>query len=109
MRTERKLLDRLIGLALVAPLCVALFVHGSTKVVTEKGIRLTKCEVDANKATLEWSAEDSRIKPGATFKVQKSADGKSWQTVATTTSTNAVVNGFTVDKDTLWRIAVDVN
>lgn len=106
---KSKLADRLIGIALVAPLCVALFVHGSTKIVTEKGIKLTKCEVDANRAVLEWKTEDSRIKSGSTFRVQKSEDGKSWQTVATTTSTNAVVNGFTVDRDTIWRIAVDVN
>lgn len=123
MKTERSLLDRLVGrslldrlgaLVLAAPLCVALIVHGSTKptptppIVTEEGIKLAKLIVDAKRATLEWSATDERIAAGAVYMVQKRVSGGDWATVHSTTGTNAVIDCFTVDRDTSWRIAVDL-
>ena len=123
MKTERSLIDRLLGrslldrlvsLALAAPLCVALIVHGSTKptptppIVTEEGIKLTKLAVDAKRATLEWSSTDERIAEGAVYMVQKRVSGGDWATVHSTTGTNAVIDCFTVDRDTSWRIAVDL-
>ena len=81
---------------------------GGPKSVTEKGINLTKCEVDSKKVVLEWSTEDERIKPGAKFMIQASRDGSGvYETVATTTASNAVIPRFTVDKTHVWRIAVD--
>lgn len=82
---------------------------GGPKFVTEKGINLTKCEVDSKKVVLEWSTEDERIMPGAKFMIQASRDGIGvYETVATTTASNAVIPRFTVDKTHVWRIAVDV-
>ena len=81
---------------------------GGTKIVTEKGINLTKCEVDSKKVVLEWSTEDERIRPGAKFMIQASRDGSgAYETVATTTASNAVLPRFTVDRTHVWRIAVD--
>ena len=111
MKTQRSRIDRLVGFALAAPLCVALIVHGSTKpepIVTEEGIKLSKLIVDARRATLEWSSTDERITAGAVYMVQKSVDGGTWVTVYSTTSTNATFDCFTVDRDTRWRIAVDL-
>lgn len=112
MKRKSKLLDRAIGVALAAPLCVALFVHGSTKpspIVTEEGIKLSRVAVTATHVSLEWSSTDERITAGAVYKVQKSVDGGgSWMTVYATTETNATFNCFTVDRDTRWRIAVDL-
>lgn len=82
--------------------------RGGTKIVTKKGINLTRCNVDSKKVVLEWSTSDERIKPGAKFMVQASREGGSgWETVATTTASNAVIPRFTVDKTHTWRIAVD--
>lgn len=110
----RNLPQNLISLILAAPLCVALFVHGSTKpspptpVITEKGINLDSLAVDSRKVALAWSTSDERIKPGAIFMVQRSTDGgANWHTVYATTESNAVINCFSVDRDTRWRIAVD--
>ncbi len=111
MKTGRTRIDRLVGLALAAPLCVALFVHGSTKpepIVTEEGIKLSKLAVTSKRATLEWSSTDERIPAGAVYMVQKSVDGGTWVTVYATTETNATFDCFTVDRDTRWRIAVDL-
>lgn len=81
---------------------------GGTKAVMEKGIDLTKCEVDAQKVVLEWSTTDERIKPGSKFVVQALREGGgAYETVATTTASNAVVPRFTVDKTHTWRIMVD--
>lgn len=81
---------------------------GGTKIVTQKGINLTKCEADSKKVVLEWSTEDERIRPGAKFMIQASRDGRgAYETVATTTASNAVIPRFTVDKTHVWRIAVD--
>ena len=81
---------------------------GGTKIVTQKGINLTKCEADSKKVVLEWSTEDERIRPGAKFMIQASRDGSgAYETVATTTASNAVLPRFTVDKTHVWRIAVD--
>ncbi len=103
--------SNLISFILAAPLCVALFVHGSTKpspVITEKGINLDSLAVDSRKVALSWSTKDERIKPGAIFMVQRSTDGgATWHTVYATTESNAVINCFSVDRDTRWRIAVD--
>lgn len=104
-------LDRVIGVALAAPLCVALFVHGSTKpspVVTEEGIKMTKCAVNSQTVSLEWSTTDERITAGAVYMVQKSVEGGDWATIYSTTETNATINCFSVDRDTRWRIAVDL-
>ncbi len=111
MKTGRTRIDRLVGLALAAPLCIALFVHGSTKpepIVTEEGIKLSKLAVTSKRATLEWSSTDERIPAGAVYMVQKSVDGGTWVTVYATTETNATFDCFTVDRDTRWRIAVDL-
>ena len=100
-------------LPLATTIVLALFSLGATarggrKVITETGINLTKCEVDAKKVVLEWSTEDERIRPGAKFMIQVSRDGRGvYETVATTTASNAVIPRFTVDKTHVWRIAVD--
>lgn len=94
-----------IALALLALDTIA---WGGTKIVTKKGINLTKCEADSKKVVLEWSTEDERIRPGAKFMIQASRDGRGvYETVATTTASNAVIPRFTVDKTHVWRIAVD--
>lgn len=94
-----------IALAILALCAIA---WGGTKIVTQKGINLTKCEADSKKVVLEWSTEDERIRPGAKFMIQASRDGRGvYETVATTTASNAVIPRFTVDKTHVWRIAVD--
>lgn len=97
--------DKRVALAILA---LGTTAWGGPKFVTEKGINLTKCEVDSNKVVLEWSTEDERIRPGAKFMIQASRDGRGvYETVATTTASNAVIPRFTVDKTHTWRIAVD--
>ena len=97
--------DKRVALAILA---LGTTAWGGTKIVTEKGINLTKCEVDSKKVVLEWSTEDERIRPGAKFMIQASRDGSgAGETVATTTASNAVIPRFTVDKTHTWRIAVD--
>ena len=93
------------ALALLSAVATA---YGGTKIVTDKGINLTKCEVDAKKAVLEWNTADERIRPGAQFMVQTLREGSGrYETVATTTASNAVIPRFTVDRTHVWRIAVD--
>lgn len=84
--------------------------RGGTKIITEKGINLTRCNVDSKKVVLEWSTSDERIKPGAKFMVQALREGSgAYETIATTTASNAVIPRFTVDKTHTWRIAVDAD
>ena len=97
--------DKRVALAILA---LGTTAWGGPKIVTQKGINLTKCEVDSKKVVLEWSAEDERIRPGAKFMVQAlREEGGAYETVATTTASNAVIPRFTVDKTHTWRIAVD--
>ena len=97
--------DKRVALAILA---LGTTAWGGPKIVTQKGINLTKCEVDSKKVVLEWSTEDERIRPGAKFMIQASRDGSGvYETVATTTASNAVIPRFTVDKTHVWRIAVD--
>ena len=94
--------------AALALLALGMTAYGGTKIVTDKGINLTKCEVDAKKVVLEWDTADERIRPGAQFMVQASREGSGrFETVATTTASNAVIPRFTVDRTHVWRIAVD--
>lgn len=101
-------------LPLATTIVLALFSLGATarggrKVITENGINLTKCEVDAKKVVLEWETTDDRIWPGAQFMVQTLREGShDYETVATTTDQRAVVPRFTLDKTHSWRIVVDV-
>lgn len=97
--------DKRVALAILA---LGTTAWGGPKFVTEKGINLTKCEVDSKKVVLEWSTDDERIRPGAKFMIQASRDGSgAYETVSTTTASNAVIPRFTVDKTHVWRIAVD--
>ena len=97
--------DKRVALAILA---LGTTAWGGPKFVTEKGINLTKCEADSKKVVLEWSTEDERIRPGAKFMIQTSRDWSGvYETVATTTASNAVIPRFTVDKTHVWRIAVD--
>lgn len=97
--------DKRVALAILA---LGTTAWGGPKIVTQKGINLTKCEVDSKKVVLEWSTEDERIRPGAKFMVQALREGSgAYETVATTTASNAVIPRFTVDKAHTWRIAVD--
>ena len=97
--------DKRVALAILA---LGTTAWGGPKFVTEKGINLTKCEADSKKVVLEWSTEDERIRPGAKFMVQALREGSgAYETVATTTASNAVIPRFTVDKTHVWRIAVD--
>lgn len=94
--------------AALAVLALGTTVWGGTKIVTAKGINLTKCEADSRKVALEWNTADERIGPGAKFMVQAFREGSGrYETVATTTASNAVVPRFTVDRTHIWRIAVD--
>ncbi len=96
--------------AALAFLAVVATGYGGTKVITENGIDLTRCVVDAHKVILEWETTDERIKPGATFLVQAQREGEwaRWETVETTTASNAVIPRFTVDRTHTWRVAVDL-
>lgn len=97
--------DKRVALAILA---LGTTAWGGPKIVTQKGINLTKCEVDSKKVVLEWSTEDERIRPGAKFMVQALREGSgAYETVATTTASNAVIPRFTVDKTHTWRITVD--
>ena len=97
--------DKRVALAILA---LGTTAWGGPKIVTQKGINLTKCEADSKKVVLEWSTEDERIRPGAKFMVQALREGSgAYETVATTTASNAVIPRFTVDKTHVWRIAVD--
>ncbi len=92
----------------LAFLALGMIAYGGTKIVTDKGINLTKCEVDSKKVVVEWNTADERIRPGAKFMVQAFREGNGrYETVATTTASNAVVPRFTVDRTHIWRIAVD--
>ena len=94
--------------AALALLALVTTTWGGTKIVTDKGINLTKCEVDSKKVVLEWNTTDERIRPGAKFMVQCLREGSSaYDTVGTTTASNAVVPRFTLDRTHIWRIAVD--
>lgn len=89
---------------------VAATLYGGTKpspVVTEKGIRITECAVDSRRASLAWETTDGRIAEGATFMVQARRGDGAWETMAETAASNVVIECFTVDRDTEWRIAVD--
>ncbi len=95
--------------AVLAFLALGMTAYGGTKVVTELGIRLTKCKVDAKKVVVEWETADERIRPGSTFLVQALRGGSGgWETVATTTASNTVIPRFTVDRTHTWRVAVDL-
>lgn len=95
--------------AALAFLALGMTAYAGTKIVTEMGIRLTKCEVDAKKVVVGWETADGRIRPGATFLVQALRWGNGgWETVAATTASNAVIPRFTVDRTHTWRIAVDL-
>ena len=92
----------------LAFLALGMIAYGGTKIVTEKGINLTKCKADSKKVVVEWNTADERIRPGAKFMVQAFREGGSgYETFATTTASNAVIPRFTVDKTHVWRIAVD--
>lgn len=58
----------------------AAFKYGSTKpptpppVVEEKGITLTKCEVNSEGLNVEWEAEDERIAAGRTVFIIEAQD-----------------------------------
>lgn len=105
--------DRWVRRLLLVPFVVALVVHGSTKpspVVTEEGIRLTRCDVTSKHVDVAWETTDERVVPGVTvFRVQAMHDGGAgWRDVETTTNTSARINRFTVDRTYRWRICVDV-
>lgn len=107
-RMVRRKVRRPSTRAALALLALATTAWGGTKIVTEKGINLTKCEVDSKKVVLEWNTADERIGPGAKFMVQVHREGSgAYETVATTTASNAVIPRFTVDRTHVWRIAVD--
>lgn len=94
--------------AALALLALGATAWGGTKIVTAKGINLTKCEADSRKVALEWNTADERIRPGAKFMVQAFREGSGrYETFATTTASNAVIPRFTVDRTHAWRIAVD--
>lgn len=94
--------------AALALLALGATAWGGTKIVTKKGINLTKCKVDSKKVALEWDTADERIRPETKFMIQASREGGSgYETFATTTASNAVIPRFTVDKTHAWRIAVD--
>ena len=95
--------------AALAFLALGMTAYAGTKIVTEMGIRLTRCVADAHRVALEWETGDGRIKPGATFLVQALREGSGgWETVAATTASNAVIPRFTVDRTHTWRVAVDL-
>ena len=104
--------DRWVRRLLLAPFAVAMFVYGSTKpppVITEEGIRLTRCDVTSRRIDVAWESTDARIVPGETvFCVQASFDGAPFRDVATTTNLSARIMRFTVDRNALWRIRADV-
>lgn len=104
--------DRWVRRLLLAPFVVAMIVHGSTKpppVITEEGIRLTRCDVTSRRIDVAWESTDARIVPGETvFCVQASFDGAPFRDVATTTNLSARILRFTVDRNALWRIRADV-
>ena len=107
-RMVRRKVRRPATRAALAFLALVTTAWGGTKIVTDKGINLTKCEVDSKKVVVEWNTSDERIRPGAKFMVQAFRDGGGrYETVATTTASNAVVPRFTVDRTHVWRIAVD--
>lgn len=107
-RMVRRQVRRPATRAALALLALGMIAYGGTKIVTEKGINLTKCEVDSKKVVVEWNTSDERIRPGAKFMVQAFREGGGrYETVATTTASNAVVPRFTVDRTHIWRIAVD--
>lgn len=107
--------------AILLPIVATLIVHGSTKpptpppVIVEQGITLTRCDVTPERATLEWSTSDDRIEIGTdTFQVQRRSKAfpfkggwSPWETVGETTATNIVIEGWTLDKNTQYRIAVE--
>lgn len=94
--------------AALALLALGMIAYGGTKIITAKGINLTKCKVDSKKVEVEWNTSDERIRPGAKFMVQAFREGGGgYETFATTTASNAVIPRFTLDKTHAWRIAVD--
>lgn len=103
------------------PCVLTFFAYGSTKpeppppVIVEQGIKLTRHFVDKNAVSLEWSTEDERIIVGTdVFQVQRRTKAfpfkggwSAWQTIGETTSTNLTIEGFTLDRNTQYRIAVE--
>lgn len=107
-RMVRRKVRRPATRAALAILTLGTTAWGGTKIVTEKGINLTKCEVDSQKVALEWNTADERIRPETKFMIQAFREGGSgYETFATTTASNAVIPRFTVDRTHIWRIAVD--
>lgn len=104
--------DRWVRRILLVPFVVAMVVHGSTKpspVITEEGIRLTRCDVTSRRIDVAWESDDARIVPGETvFHVQASFDGGPFLDVAATTNLSARIMRFTVDRNARWRVRADV-
>lgn len=104
--------DRWVRRLLLVPFVVAMIVHGSTKpppVITEEGIRLTRCDVTSRLVDVAWESTDARIVPGETvFFVQASFGGAPFRDVLATTNFAARIALFTVDRDARWRIRADV-
>lgn len=107
-RMVRRKVRRPATRAALALLALGMIAYGGTKIVTAKGINLTKCEVDSKKVAFEWNTADERIRPETKFMIQAFREGGSgYETFATTTASNAVIPRFTVDRTHIWRIAVD--
>lgn len=95
-------------MAVLGAAALAATAYAGTKVVTERGIRITRCVSDSRKTEIDWISEDSRIGPGASFLVQTSENGVSYATVSVASGTNAVVYGFWPGVTRWWRVAVDM-
>ena len=95
-------------MAAMGAIAFAATAFAGTKVVTDIGIRITRCVSDANKTEIDWETNDERIAPGMPFLVQCGMNRFMFATVAQTTASNAVIPGFTVGADRWWRIAVDM-
>lgn len=99
------------GALLLSPFLLALFVYGSTKPVTPtvRGITLGSPMETPSSVTLEWRADEGRgIKPNQLVRVYWRDAYTPWTLAGEGYGiTNAVVNGFFINRDTDWMVKIE--
>lgn len=98
-----------VDAVVVSVLASWLVAFGGTKGGVIRGITLDRVCESPDGVELSWTADDARITPGTVYLIQRRQSVfDEWETLARTTETNAVLDGFTLDRDYTYRIATEV-
>ena len=95
---------------LLAPFVVAMCVYGSTKLTpTVRGITLGSPMETPSEIALEWKADEGReIRSNQLVRVYWRDAYNGWTLAAEGYGiTNAVINGFFINRDTDWMVEVE--